>query len=224
MNILSGWYYSGSGGLHNGIDYINGNVSRPRTWTTFPVLASADGEACGNCTSRQGNAVWVRHKINGATYYTYYGHLASIASNIPVGAQSRVVPVKRGDLLGMAGDTGAGAGAIHLHYALYTSGSSPMDPYGIGRLREAYPAPHSTQPGLGWFMAEPPANGAQAPVNTGVEQPAEQPATTTEPPQQNDPQEKSDQSGDAGGGEYAGTDGSDSKGGLINEYFSLRSY
>src|SRR5205823_1441665 len=62
MRILSGWYYSG-GGLHGGIDYINGNVNSPGGWRTFPVIASADGEACGNCSSRQGNAVWIKHNV-----------------------------------------------------------------------------------------------------------------------------------------------------------------
>src|SRR5689334_21942050 len=99
MSILSGWYYSGSGGFHGGIDYINGAVNGYGSWRTFPVIASADGEACGNCTSRQGNAVWIKHNINGATYYTYYGHLASIAKGIPLGSQSNTVDVKRGDII-----------------------------------------------------------------------------------------------------------------------------
>ncbi len=92
MSMLSGWYYSSRGGLHNGIDYINGGVNS-RGWRTFPVIASADGLACGNCSSRQGNAVWIQHKVNGATYYTYYGHLASISGHIPLGSQSRTVAV-----------------------------------------------------------------------------------------------------------------------------------
>jgi murein DD-endopeptidase MepM/ murein hydrolase activator NlpD len=152
MSILSGWYYSSSGGFHGGIDYINGNVNNLRTWSTFQVVASADGEACGNCSGRQGNAVWVKHNIGGKTYYTYYGHMASIAQGIPIGSQSRTVKVKRGQLLGMAGDTGAGRGVLHLHFALYNSSSQPLDPYSIGKLRQYYPAPTSAQPGVGWFL------------------------------------------------------------------------
>lgn len=152
MSILSGWYYSSSGGFHGGIDYIKGNVNSLSTWATFPVIASADGEACGNCSGRQGNAVWVKHNVGGATYYTYYGHLASIASGIPIGSQSRTVKVKRGQLLGMAGDTGAGHGILHLHFALYNASSQPLDPYSIGKLRQYYPTPRSGQPGLGWFI------------------------------------------------------------------------
>jgi murein DD-endopeptidase MepM/ murein hydrolase activator NlpD len=153
MSILSGWYYSSSGGLHNGIDYINGSVNRLNTWKTFPVIASADGEACGNCTSRQGNAVWVKHNVNGATYYTYYGHLASISDDIPIGSQSRTLTVKRGQFLGWAGDTGA-RGVLHLHFALYTAGSRPLDPYSIGKLRQYYPQPNDASPGIGWFINE----------------------------------------------------------------------
>ncbi len=152
MSILSGWYYSGSGGLHNGIDYINGSVNDLRSWNTFPLIAAADGEACGNCSSRQGNAVWVKHIVGGATYYTYYGHLASIASGIPLGSQSRTVKVKRGQVLGMAGDTGVGSGVLHLHFALYNASSQPLDPYSIGKLRQYYPAPTGGQPGVGWFL------------------------------------------------------------------------
>ena len=149
MHVLSGWYYSGGGGFHGGIDYINGGVNSSG-WRTFPVIASADGEACGNCSSRQGNAVWVKHNINGTTYYTYYGHLASITSGIPLGSQSNTVWVKRGQVLGWAGDTGA-RGALHLHFALYNANSQPVEPYMIGKLRESYPQPAS-QPGIGWFL------------------------------------------------------------------------
>jgi murein DD-endopeptidase MepM/ murein hydrolase activator NlpD len=151
MSVLSGWYYSGGGGFHGGIDFINGSVNNISGWETFPVIAAADGEACGNCTSRQGNAVWVKHNINGATYYTYYGHLASIAKGIPLGSQSSTVYVKRGQVVGMAGDTGA-RGILHLHFALYNANSTPMDPYGIGKLRQYYPQPGDSKPGRGWFL------------------------------------------------------------------------
>ena len=105
----------------------------------------------GNCTSRQGNAVWIKHDVNGATYYTYYGHLASITKGIPIGTQSRTVPVKRGQLIGIAGDTGA-SGILHLHFGLYNAASQPLDPYSIGKLREYYPQPNDATPGIGWFI------------------------------------------------------------------------
>lgn len=151
MSILSGWYYSGGAGFHGGIDYINGNVNNLNSWQTFPVIAAADGEACGNCSSRQGNAVWIKHSVNGHTYYTYYGHLASISLGIPRGSQSRTVHVKRGQVVGMAGDTGVGSGVLHLHFGLYNANSTPLDPYSIGKLREYYPRP-SVAPSIGWFL------------------------------------------------------------------------
>jgi murein DD-endopeptidase MepM/ murein hydrolase activator NlpD len=152
MSILSGWYYNG-GGFHGGIDYINGSYSGVRGWKTFPVIAAADGKACGNCTSRQGNAVWVEHKVGGQIYYTYYGHLASISEDIPQGSQSRTVAVKRGQFLGWAGDTGS-RGMVHLHFALMNANSQPLDPYTIGKLRGSYPAPDNLLPGMGWFLGK----------------------------------------------------------------------
>lgn len=149
MTILSGWYYNG-GGFHGGIDYINGSFNNLRSWRTFSVIAAASGEACGNCSSRQGNAVFVKHNVDGVTYYTYYGHLASISDAIPLGSQSRTVHVTRGQYLGMAGDTGA-KGMVHLHFALMNANSTPLDPYSIGKLRGAYPSP-DYNPGIGWFL------------------------------------------------------------------------
>src|SRR5438477_11362588 len=110
--VQQGWV-GNSDYLHAGIDFILG----PRdtgNWQTYDVVAAADGWACGNCTTRQGNAVWIRHSVNSKTYYTYYGHLATIASNIPIGNQQNVVWVQRGQKVGDAGLTGADA--IHLHF------------------------------------------------------------------------------------------------------------
>ena len=153
MQILSGWYYNG-GGFHGGIDFIKGSYNNLGSWRSFPVIAAADGEACANCCSRQGNAVFVKHNIGGVTYYTYYGHLASVSGDLPQGSQSRTIHVKRGQYLGMAGDTGA-RGMIHLHFALMNGNSTPVDPYSIGKLRGAYPAPNTTQyPGVGWFLKD----------------------------------------------------------------------
>jgi murein DD-endopeptidase MepM/ murein hydrolase activator NlpD len=152
MEVLSGWYYNG-GGFHGGIDFINGSYDNLSSWRTFAVIAAADGEACGNCTSRQGNAVWIKHDVDGATYYTYYGHLASISSDIPLGSQSRTVYVKRGQFLGWAGDTGA-RGILHLHFQLDNANSRPLDPYNIGKLRWAYPTPDDITPGIGWFLGD----------------------------------------------------------------------
>lgn len=150
MEILSGWYYNG-GGFHGGIDFINGDYGDLSSWRTFPIIAAADGEACANCCSRQGNAVFIKHNVDGVTYYTYYGHMASISKDIPQGSQSNTVYVKRGQFLGMAGDTGA-RGVLHLHFGLMNANSQVIDPYSIGKLRGAYPQPTDNSPGIGWFL------------------------------------------------------------------------
>ena len=201
MNILSGWYYSSSGGLHNGIDYISGGLKSPKTWKTFPVLASADGEACGNCSGRQGNAVWIKHIVGGTTYYSYYGHLASISPDVPLGSQSRTLKVKRGQFLGMAGNTGSDV--IHLHFALYTSSSQPLDPYGIGKLREAYPAPHAGQPGIGWFLSAAPQTG----TGGNEQQPAPPDAPSSPESPKSDHDDSEELQGTTGGGDAQSTRG-----------------
>jgi hypothetical protein len=161
MKIVQGWCYdfvqrgvptpcpghSPKTSLHRGVDYIKkpGLGLSPYTqWQSFPVLAAADGYACGNCTGRSGNAVWIRHIINGVTYYTYYGHLNTISGNIPIGSQSKTVFVKRGAPIGMAGDTGTGnSGLIHLHFQVQR-GSTVVDPYDLYTTKEAYPDPNRT--------------------------------------------------------------------------------
>jgi hypothetical protein len=161
MKISQGWCYDfmqsgmqtpcpGHGSttsLHRGVDYIKrpgSNLQPYIQWQSFPVLAAADGYACGNCTGRLGDAVWIRHTINGVTYYTYYGHLNTIEENIPIGSQSNTVFVKRGDPIGAAGDTGTGLpGLIHLHFQVQR-GSTVLDPYDLYTTKEAYPDPNGT--------------------------------------------------------------------------------
>ncbi|MFL5734731.1 MAG: peptidoglycan DD-metalloendopeptidase family protein [Chloroflexia bacterium] len=131
--VQQGWV-GNSDYLHAGLDYILG----PRdsgNWRSFDVVAAAEGWACGNCTTRQGNAVWVRHQVDGKTYYTYYGHLAAIEPNIPIGNQQNVVWVQRGQKLGDAGMTGADA--IHVHFQV-NYGPTIVDPYDLWQKRDAY--------------------------------------------------------------------------------------
>jgi hypothetical protein len=120
--------------LHAGIDYILG-ARDTGNWQSYDVVAAADGWACGNCTTRQGNAVWIRHQVDGKTYYTYYGHLDTIEPNIPLGDQQNVVWVERGQKLGDAGSTGAGI--THLHFQV-NYGPTIVDPYDLWQMRDAY--------------------------------------------------------------------------------------
>lgn len=147
MKIQQGWLYDfnkvgcdSTAYKHCGIDYVK-NVGG--AWQSFPVLAAAEGEACGNCSGRVGNAVWVRHTVNGSTYYTYYGHLARIADNIPIGSQSTTVHVKPGDVIGMAGNSGAEDVGVHLHFQFHV-GANKYDPYDLWTTADKYPDPAGT--------------------------------------------------------------------------------
>ncbi|HEX8228681.1 MAG TPA: M23 family metallopeptidase, partial [Chloroflexia bacterium] len=131
--VNQGWVYSW-GSQHYGLDYVLGGPEISKL-QKFDVVASADGYACGNCTSRQGNAVWIKHDVDGQTYYTYYGHLDSIESDIPVGNQRNTLFVKRGQKIGVAGSTGATT--IHLHFQVNRP-SGPVDPYDLWSTSEPY--------------------------------------------------------------------------------------
>ena len=63
---------------HHAMDIIKGNLDYSSTWESFPVLAGADGKACANPSSRQGNAVLIEHNFNGKIIFEYDGHLKSI--------------------------------------------------------------------------------------------------------------------------------------------------
>lgn len=148
-------------------------------WQPFDVYAAADGWACGNCTNRQGDAVWIKHVVNEQTFYTYYGHLASIEPSIPVGNQQSTVWIQKGQKIGVSGKTGADV--IHLHFAVYAANSQPLDPYDLWTTRESY-APGCTQCRMGdnylWTTnpptlasgdtLPPPKNTPVPPINTIV--------------------------------------------------------
>ncbi len=151
--LLQGWYYDG-GSLHSGIDYFRYNdgwgAAGNRRFTPFPVLAAADGHACGqlddnaegaggSCVRGFGYRVFIRHRVHGETYYTYYGHLETIADHIPLGSRADTVFVKRGEVIGYAGNTGTNGGSIHLHFGLLSLSEGWIDPYDIHTTHEHYP-------------------------------------------------------------------------------------
>lgn len=137
--VQQGWH-------DGGIDYILGEKDRASTWQRFDVLAAADGEACGNCTARVGNAVWIRHTIGGRRYYTYYGHLSEIAPQIPRGDPGHTIHVSRGQKIGVSGDDGA-SGLIHLHFMLKDAGDIARDPYGLYTADREYYYPGGSRYG-----------------------------------------------------------------------------
>jgi hypothetical protein len=163
MALLQGWFYD-SGGLQSGIDYFRYHnaetITRTNPFSRFPVVAAADGEACGQlddavtahlthtttatrCVRGYGHRVFVRHSVRGKTYYTYYGHLDTIADTIPLGDRTRTAHVKRGEFLGFAGNTGTNGGTIHLHFGLLSLEDGWIDPYDIRKTHEFYPDPNS---------------------------------------------------------------------------------
>jgi murein DD-endopeptidase MepM/ murein hydrolase activator NlpD len=186
--VNQGWVYSW-GSQHYGLDYVLGGPEISKL-QKFDVVASADGYACGNCTSRQGNAVWIKHDVDGQTYYTYYGHLDSIESDIPVGNQRNTLFVKRGQKIGVAGSTGATT--IHLHFQVNRP-SGPVDPYDLWSTSEPY-MPGCTTCEMGadnlWttnppsFASGQPLSGGPAGPATRREQPQPTAQTRQEQPQQ----------------------------------------
>lgn len=164
MALLQGWFYD-HGGLQQGIDYYRyptrGTNDTTNAFSRFPVVAAADGYACGeqdpsdagtvlytaaqtstHCVRGYGHRVFIRHHVRGATYYTYYGHLESIAAGIPLGDRANTVLVKRGQIIGYAGNTGTGGGNIHLHFGLLRGNGEWLDPYDIRSTHEDYPDPN----------------------------------------------------------------------------------
>ncbi len=166
--VNQGWLYNW-GSLHGGTDYVLGGIDTDQG-QSFDVVASADGWACGNCTSRQGNAVWIKHVINGQIYYTYYGHLASIEPGIPTGDQKNTAWVHRGQKIGISGSTGAST--VHLHFQVNLP-SGPVDPYDLWSTREPYmPGCRTCELGGNnlWTTSPPSfASGAQLPSGPAAE-------------------------------------------------------
>ncbi len=152
MKIQQGWT-SAFEPNHHAIDYIKGTLDESRDWQSFPVLAAADGDAaCGalasdrssKCVKGEGNRVLITHHVNGQKYYTYYGHLKSIASKILIGNRDTPITIHRGQVIGTAGDTGTNPGWVHLHFGLTTPNFGWIGPYDISSTRNKYPDPNGT--------------------------------------------------------------------------------
>lgn len=97
------------GKMHKGID-----IARTDRSTSPPIYAAEDGtvETAGFNDGGYGNMVTIQH---GNGMKTLYGHMSSL--NVKSGQK-----VKRGDQIGVMGDTGASKG-IHLHFEVHVNGS-----------------------------------------------------------------------------------------------------
>lgn len=173
MAIQQGWK-SDSDPAHQGFDYIRGTTGNSSTWKAFPVVAAYEGWACRNCVSGLGDRVWIRHSVNGTTFYTYYGHLSAFDSAVP---QTGEAWVQRGQRIGTAGATGVvdSDGTprptwIHLHFGLKTAGNVWIDPYDLESTRSAYPDPNGTngkQSGPDHYWTTNPPSYASQPSTQG---------------------------------------------------------
>lgn len=148
MAIDTAWW-RGQGELHKGMDYVKGDPDQGWTWQSFPVIAAAGGRACAAsersnaCITGVGSRVVIRHRREGRTWYTYYGHMAtrSISSRIPLNKDAYSVRVKRGEFLGMAGRTGLPGTGLHLHFEVITVPFRAWDPYDLYAYAPRYPDP-----------------------------------------------------------------------------------
>lgn len=172
MEVFHGWQYTHNKQPQCGIDF--GRRDERGALMGFPVLASADGEACADrddtgsgCVSGFGDRVLIRHQVEGQTYYTYYGHLESISPNIPIGSRSETVRVRRGEVIGYAGDTGTFGGSIHLHYGIANPSFGWYDPYDLWTTAHIYPNPTGSNgllsgPNFFWTTNPPTTEGVLA--------------------------------------------------------------
>jgi peptidoglycan LD-endopeptidase LytH len=113
--ILSFWGDERDGGKrkHEGVDIFAGRGT--------PALAAADGIILRTGTNRLGgNVVWL-HTLNNQNLY--YAHLDS-----QLVSAGQIV--KRGDTLGLIGNTGnAITTPPHLHFGIYIPGEGAIDPF-----------------------------------------------------------------------------------------------
>jgi murein DD-endopeptidase MepM/ murein hydrolase activator NlpD len=88
---------------HSGVDWTPGYGA--------PVHAIADGVVISRPMGGWGSYVLIEHNVDGERVISGYAHLVA-GSNLPVGAT-----VKRGEVVGLAGNTGQTSGA-HLHFSI----------------------------------------------------------------------------------------------------------
>ena len=115
--------------LHKGVDYHNENGG--------PILAAGDGAIVEiKYRDDYGNMIVIDH---GHGVYTRYAHLASFSSGLSQG-----VAVKRGETIGLMGNTAGYAVPIHLHYEVLEGDyNTPKASFGLTPKDVlAFPAAH----------------------------------------------------------------------------------
>ena len=155
---VTGGYADASGDGTHTDDFYNEYYAvdfAPAGGGSFPVLAAADGvlRRYDEPGSTNGNAVtlWIKHNDSWQTKYTHLSYCGLLGGLVD--QHTLITPVKAGDQIGWAGDTGATA--IHLHFELRGGDASnhtsyPSDPNGLygngdccksGNCNWSYPAP-----------------------------------------------------------------------------------
>lgn len=104
---------------HNGID-----LDHPYPSNTAPIVAAADGVVThSQWMNGYGNIVIIKHNFDGTRYDTAYAHLDSRA--VSVGQT-----VKKGQFIGMMGNTGGSKGA-HLHFEIHSPHWASGQPHAL---------------------------------------------------------------------------------------------
>lgn len=110
-------YYSERGKDHLGVDVASRS-------NDANIYATADGTvALVGKNSANGNCVVIRHEIGGRVVYSFYGHLSGY--NV-----KKNDTVRRGQTIGVIGNTGNSSKGLHLHFAFTTQCS--LGTYGYG--------------------------------------------------------------------------------------------
>jgi hypothetical protein len=157
IKVQQGWNYNFTTDPHEGIDYVN--VSNG-IWQSFNVVASDDGWAMWTeqpgTNGVYGKFVLIRHNeksSQGKDYFTLYAHLESVSTGIPKQQDRNNIDynyndasewkyVKRGEVIGRAGNTGASEMGIHLHFEVRIGEYSlrlRIDPYDLYKKVNFYP-------------------------------------------------------------------------------------
>lgn len=129
--------------FHNGIDFrVGGVVGAPIYATEQGYISRVTVSASG-----YGNAIYIMHP-NG--YLSVYGHMHCFADRIAdfvrekqyadesfvqdISFTPEQFPVKKGDYIGKAGNTGS-SGGPHLHFEIRDENNNPTNPFGRGYLK-----------------------------------------------------------------------------------------
>jgi murein DD-endopeptidase MepM/ murein hydrolase activator NlpD len=107
---------SGCSTMHSGIDFTPG--------AGVPIEAIADGVVVGSSVAdgSWGVHVTIEHDIDGVTYRSAYAHMQSGSMTLSLGDT-----VKRGQVIGLVGNTGQSFGA-HLHFVIQTADGTFINP------------------------------------------------------------------------------------------------